>query len=428
MEELLDRTAFLAGALKKAARISTWLFSSDRKLIGTSEEKWREELANFFLLELEDSVWENAGDSKDRMVQRQDRFSMCWFVLSGEHVQRLVHDAALLVIGPSFPTEVSNAYFVKAMDARGMTVRSRTRFLQMTKGIPFCSRSQLYQYAQMFCYALGTEIAVVENSTAVGSSPDSKAPKERFFRQVETHGSSDVEAMLMETIRTGNIAAMRTAGAYANSESHPGILSPGNPVRDVKDNLIVLCAISSRAAIQGGLTREEAMTISDYYIQQIEAVDSIEELDAIARQIFPAFVREVHRKKEEKTYSPPVRFALDEINRDIFREIRAKEIAEKSGYALYYLTALFKDEVGVSMREYVLHRKLDTARTLLETTTLSIGTIAERLSFSNRSFFCTSFRKYTGMTPTQCREKTSEQKNRPAADAENPESREQKRS
>lgn len=52
-----------------------------------------------------------------------------------------------------------------------------------------------------------------------------------------------------------------------------------------------------------------------------------------------------------------------------------------------YLTRMMKKETGYSLKEYVIRRKMETARTLLRTTMLPVGFIAARLGYSNFSHF-----------------------------------------
>ena len=60
-----------------------------------------------------------------------------------------------------------------------------------------------------------------------------------------------------------------------------------------------------------------------------------------------------------------------------------------------YMTRIFKAEMGVSLKEYIIQQKMKHAQVMLRTTTLPINFIAAKVGYSNFSHF---FRKQTGST------------------------------
>ena len=70
----------------------------------------------------------------------------------------------------------------------------------------------------------------------------------------------------------------------------------------------------------------------------------------------------------------------------------------------YHVAHVFKDEMGTSPMQYVMHRRMGEAQTLLMDTNLSIGDIADCLGYTNPWNFSTAFGKCVGMTPSQYRQ------------------------
>lgn len=68
-----------------------------------------------------------------------------------------------------------------------------------------------------------------------------------------------------------------------------------------------------------------------------------------------------------------------------------------------YIRQLFKQKVGESFIEYLIRRRMETARGLLVDSTLQIQKIAEETGYSNARYFASCFKKYYGCTPTECR-------------------------
>ncbi|MBU5594255.1 helix-turn-helix domain-containing protein [Amphibacillus sp. MSJ-3] len=69
-----------------------------------------------------------------------------------------------------------------------------------------------------------------------------------------------------------------------------------------------------------------------------------------------------------------------------------------------YLSYLFKQELGKRYTEYVFERRIEAAKTLLETTRNSITDIALMTGFNNPNYFSSCFKRYCKMTPKQYRE------------------------
>ena len=79
-------------------------------------------------------------------------------------------------------------------------------------------------------------------------------------------------------------------------------------------------------------------------------------------------------------------------------------IGEALGVSAYHAAHVFKAEMGSSPMQYVMHRRMGEAQTLLMDTNLSVGDIADRLGYSTPWNFSTAFGKCVGMTPSQYRQ------------------------
>ena len=75
------------------------------------------------------------------------------------------------------------------------------------------------------------------------------------------------------------------------------------------------------------------------------------------------------------------------------------EYAAKNGKSEAYLIREFRKQYAVSPYQYLLTRKLETARQLLRYSNLSIKEIAEQLCFSDQYYFSNCFKKTFGLSP-----------------------------
>lgn len=64
-----------------------------------------------------------------------------------------------------------------------------------------------------------------------------------------------------------------------------------------------------------------------------------------------------------------------------------------------YLSRMFKNETGTALKEYIIGRKMQSARILLRTTALPVNVIASKLGYDNYSYFSQVYRKTMGVSP-----------------------------
>ncbi|MCM1516095.1 MAG: AraC family transcriptional regulator [Paraprevotella sp.] len=88
------------------------------------------------------------------------------------------------------------------------------------------------------------------------------------------------------------------------------------------------------------------------------------------------------------------------------REHNVEFYADKLCITPNYLNKIVKECYGISAKLYIQQKLFEEAKRLLEYTLLNITEISEELNFSTTSYFVRFFRKHSGITPLQYREKT----------------------
>lgn len=85
------------------------------------------------------------------------------------------------------------------------------------------------------------------------------------------------------------------------------------------------------------------------------------------------------------------------------KHVALSELSANAGLSPSRLEHLFKMEVGVSIREYVLVHRLELAAQLLAATDLRIKEICYRVGFSDLSGFDHLFKRNFGVSPSDYR-------------------------
>ncbi|MDD6565136.1 MAG: response regulator [Clostridiales bacterium] len=104
-------------------------------------------------------------------------------------------------------------------------------------------------------------------------------------------------------------------------------------------------------------------------------------------------------KTEERVISSITRYMQEHISEEISLSVLADEFHLNS----QYISQLFKNEIGVGFLAYLTNIRIEKAKKLLLSTSLSVTEIAENTGYSDYRVFTKVFKKTEGITPSQFR-------------------------
>lgn len=112
---------------------------------------------------------------------------------------------------------------------------------------------------------------------------------------------------------------------------------------------------------------------------------------------------------KEKSSSSTSNFAvyhtLHYIDREYLNIASIKEIAVALNYSEYYLSHLFREKMGITIKDYVMRKKMIAAENMLKTSNMSIQEIAEQLNYASAHSFSLAFKRYMSESPKAYRKK-----------------------
>ena len=80
-------------------------------------------------------------------------------------------------------------------------------------------------------------------------------------------------------------------------------------------------------------------------------------------------------------------------------KISIEEIAKAIGFSRKYLSMIFCQATGITLRDYVTKKKIQRAKEMLLEGEASLKTIAFQLNYNDYSSFSRAFKKESGLTP-----------------------------
>lgn len=92
------------------------------------------------------------------------------------------------------------------------------------------------------------------------------------------------------------------------------------------------------------------------------------------------------------------------IAEHLTEELTVSNIAVSLYITPNYFSRLFKRVTKEGCNEYIVRKRIEKAKSLLDTTSLKIGEIAMMVGYRDTNYFSLAFKKHTGKSPTKYRE------------------------
>lgn len=228
---------------------------------------------------------------------------------------------------------------------------------------------------------------------------------QEFFNRESmiSHLSYEREMEFYQSIKMGNAEETKRLFKPLGSEGFGHLCD--DPVRNLKYHLVITIAFITRYCIEGGMEMETAYNLSDVYISRVDRCATAENVNAIHRELVDDYVQRMHIITKNDLYSKAVLMCMDYIYDNLHSKIKLETLADITGLSSTYLSKLFHREVGDTISQYILKKRIEAAENLLKFSDYSCTSISNYLCFSSESHFIHTFKKYTKITPKEYRKK-----------------------
>ena len=219
--------------------------------------------------------------------------------------------------------------------------------------------------------------------------------------KVYPHNSMDVEAFILDAVRKGNVAELKNF--FTNMPAIRGGILAQDAVRQTKITFIVAATLVSRSAIYGGMDPEEALSLSDVYIQKCELLKDVESITNLNYRLVMDYAERMERLRYGEHPTRLVIEVNNYIRQHLSEPITVAALAKHLCKGRSRLSTDFKNETGINLSDFILRQKIDEGKRLLRYTDKPAIEIALYLGFSSQSHFSRTFKNYTGLTPNEYR-------------------------
>lgn len=107
--------------------------------------------------------------------------------------------------------------------------------------------------------------------------------------------------------------------------------------------------------------------------------------------------------ENERPYSTSVQEVLEYVNGNYQDNLTLGTFCEQKHYSVAYISRRFKQETGVTLREYVQNVRIEKSCELLEDSDLRVVEIARRVGYEDIKFFNQIFKRRMQISPREYR-------------------------
>ena len=252
-----------------------------------------------------------------------------------------------------------------------------------------------------------SDLAIHEEEQTLIKSGIEQRRTSRVYEQEasgkQEHNTLAVEEALMGIVRRGDTVALRRWLASAPA-IQGGTIAP-DQLRQLRNLFIVTATLVSRAAIRGGMRQDDAFSLSDAYIRRVELLTSHSKILNLQYNMLMEFTEQVEKLRRGQHTTKLSLDVANYVRHHLSEQIRVEKMAEEFFLSRPYLSSRFKQETGQTLTDFILREKTEEAKRLLRYSDRPLSAVSAYLGFSSHGHFSRVFRKYTGMSPGEYREK-----------------------
>jgi len=170
----------------------------------------------------------------------------------------------------------------------------------------------------------------------------------------------------------------------------------------LKARLLELLSILSRSAVEGGVNIDVMLEKNLGYVNKVMEIDNQEDLCAWISRALDEFLELVYSSADARKVSQ-IRPAINYIDANYDKPITLADVAKASHLSVSRLAHLFKEQMGVTIIEYLTNVRIERAKELLLATDQNCTEICFEVGYNNQSYFTRTFKALVGMTPSRFR-------------------------
>lgn len=174
--------------------------------------------------------------------------------------------------------------------------------------------------------------------------------------------------------------------------------------KGIKARITEIMVVMSRAAIEGGASLRELLSINSTFMEELTQLDSSEYMYSWLAKVMEQFLNSVMKAKDEK-YQNIISKSVEFIRSNYSSRITVDDIARAVYISPSYLSRVFRKEFGCTVLEFLTKARVEESKKLLVKPEYTVSRVALETGFEDSSYFSKVFRRVEGISPSNYRQK-----------------------
>jgi two-component system response regulator YesN len=355
-----------------------------------------------------------------RRCNKERRQSLKIAIETGQSYISLCHAGIVLVCVPVMDKDkaLGGMFFGKCLwepvtpmlieDIKRRLKRIRIDTRKLTKAIkslPVIQGTQIHREAEFLfdlLYEIGGFDPRVVRWRQQRSEQQSKIGE--FIQEKKRLGAKWEYPLESERELMGKVKIGDRTGAKEILNSIFGTILFHNPgdIGVLKARLLELLSILSRSAVEGGVGIDIMLQKNLTYVNKVMQINDEGDLCAWIATALNEFIELVYSSQDARKVTQ-IRPAINYIDANYDKPIGLADIAKASHVSVSRLAHVFKEQMGITLIDYLTGVRIERAKQLLLATNQNCTEICFQSGFNNQSYFTRTFKRLVGSTPRQFR-------------------------
>lgn len=332
---------------------------------------------------------------EDKGFFYKDDLDLCYILMV------MNRDKHIVVLGPFLDEITSEKVILDYAHVMRLTAEELRILKNLYKKLPIYEDEEITNIHTLLRTILSNSLIKMELKSPVHttSSFTEKTLSDKFDHYEFAESNYKIETLLLDAITRGDTEYIKE---FIERRKEGMIIperGPFSTLRHWKNLSITMNSICARAAYKGGLSPDLVHSISSKYAVEIERLVSYHSVNTLLDRIMTEYAESVKRYSL-KGYSTLIRQAIQYIRNNITQTVYLLDVAEHLNISEEHLSRAFKKETGKTVIHFIQEAKIIESQELLLSGNYSITDIAFMFGFSSSSYYSTTFRKITGISPT----------------------------
>ncbi len=284
---------------------------------------------------------------------------------------------------------------------------NRKKLTAAMRELPFIQGRKINEAAQ-FLFDLLYEVAAFDprvirwrRERSEQQSQIGEFIQERKKLGTEWHYPLESERELMGKVKIGDRTG---AKEILNSILGTILFKAIGELGILKARLLELLSILSRSAVEGGVNIDVMLEKNLTYVNKVMKINNQEDLCAWISTALNEFIELVYSSQDARKVSQ-IRPAINYIDANYNKPITLADVAKASHLSISRLAHIFKEQMGITIIDYLTSVRIERAKQLLLATDQNCTEICFEVGYNNQSYFTRTFKGLVGMTPRRFKDR-----------------------